>query len=239
MWTTQSQPFGANHAPLLTGVSSIDGQTPVPVAVDPATGQLLTSASVSISGSTIPITGATTAIVTAIVDSSGNQISTFGGGTQYTTGVAVPGVVTGNALVFGSGGGEWADVEVGSPLPVTDTVTAAHLPTIDTSTATTATNTTNIRTDTFTIQGNQTNGTQLTQLVDSLGTSVNTIGNSLSVAEDSGVLVGVVWDEAVGTSEDANGNPQVMTFKLASATVAVIDLTYNSSSKLTHLLRTV
>lgn len=46
-------------------------------------GKLNTTASVSISGSSLPVAGATTAIVTAIVDSSGNQISTFGGGTQY------------------------------------------------------------------------------------------------------------------------------------------------------------
>ena len=44
-WTTEPQPFGPNHAPLLEGLSSIDGVTPVPVAVDPATGRLLTSSS--------------------------------------------------------------------------------------------------------------------------------------------------------------------------------------------------
>lgn len=41
-WTTKKQPFGANHVPLLEGLSSTDGITPVPVAVDPATGAILT-----------------------------------------------------------------------------------------------------------------------------------------------------------------------------------------------------
>jgi hypothetical protein len=46
-WTSEVQPFGANHAPLLAGVSSVDGHTPVPVAVDPTTGGLVTSSSTS------------------------------------------------------------------------------------------------------------------------------------------------------------------------------------------------
>lgn len=44
-WTTEPQPFGPNHAPLLEGLSSDDGKTPVPVAVDPATGRILVSSS--------------------------------------------------------------------------------------------------------------------------------------------------------------------------------------------------
>lgn len=46
-WTTEPQPFGANHAPLLAGTSSVDTHTPVPVAVDPTTGAILTSGAVS------------------------------------------------------------------------------------------------------------------------------------------------------------------------------------------------
>jgi hypothetical protein len=42
VWITNKQPFGQNHAPLLTGVSSADETTTVPVAVDPTTGALLT-----------------------------------------------------------------------------------------------------------------------------------------------------------------------------------------------------
>lgn len=40
-WTKEEQPFGANHAPLLTGLSVADGETPVPVAVDPITGAII------------------------------------------------------------------------------------------------------------------------------------------------------------------------------------------------------
>lgn len=41
-WTDEVQPFGANHAPLLTGLSSDNDGVRVPVAVDPATGAILT-----------------------------------------------------------------------------------------------------------------------------------------------------------------------------------------------------
>ena len=40
-WTNEVQPFGANRAPLLVGLSVTDGLTPVPVAVDPSTGSIL------------------------------------------------------------------------------------------------------------------------------------------------------------------------------------------------------
>jgi hypothetical protein len=53
-----------------------------------ATGHALdVNASVTLSGSALPISGATTALGVAIVDSSGNQISSFGG-TQYADGAA-------------------------------------------------------------------------------------------------------------------------------------------------------
>lgn len=46
-------------------------------------GGINVNATATLSGSAIPITGATTAIGVAIVDGSGNQITSFGGGTQY------------------------------------------------------------------------------------------------------------------------------------------------------------
>lgn len=42
----------------------------------------------TITGSSIPITGATTGVGVAILDGSGNQITSFGGGTQYADGAA-------------------------------------------------------------------------------------------------------------------------------------------------------
>lgn len=44
-WTDEVQPFGENHVPLLTGLSSANDGTAVPVAVDPATGEILVSSS--------------------------------------------------------------------------------------------------------------------------------------------------------------------------------------------------
>lgn len=46
------------------------------------------NATASLAGSAIPISGATTAVGVAIVDGSGNQITSFGGGTQYANGAA-------------------------------------------------------------------------------------------------------------------------------------------------------
>lgn len=49
-------------------------------------GKLDVNATASLAGEAIPISGATTAVGVAIVDGSGNQITSFGGGTQYTEG---------------------------------------------------------------------------------------------------------------------------------------------------------
>lgn len=42
-WTNEPQPFGQNRAPLLAGLSVAGDGTAVPVAVDPATGAILTA----------------------------------------------------------------------------------------------------------------------------------------------------------------------------------------------------
>jgi|SRR5882762_7233099 len=41
-WPTGIQPFGPNRVPLLSGLSSVDNATAVPIAVDPVTGAILT-----------------------------------------------------------------------------------------------------------------------------------------------------------------------------------------------------
>lgn len=55
-WPTGVQPYGPNRAPLLVGLSSVDGKTPIPVAVDPTTGEIETTAnfsgSVTVAGNT-------------------------------------------------------------------------------------------------------------------------------------------------------------------------------------------
>lgn len=58
-------------------------------------GSLNVTGALSISGSTIPISGTTTAVAVGIVDGSGNQITSFGGGTQYAEGTTTsPGTGT-------------------------------------------------------------------------------------------------------------------------------------------------
>lgn len=81
-------------------------------------GALNVNASVSISGSSIPITGATTALVVGIVDGSGNQITSFGGGSQYTDGAAPPTHPIGTAIEW-SDGSLWQTASTAKPLPVT------------------------------------------------------------------------------------------------------------------------
>lgn len=71
IWTNEVQPFGENHTPLLAGLSSSDGLTPVPIAVDPTNGSVLTSG-----GSTAPTTvqyGQTTISVTNTAVQLSNQ----------------------------------------------------------------------------------------------------------------------------------------------------------------------
>lgn len=53
-------------------------------AVTVTGGKLDVNASASLAGDALPISGATEAVGVAIVDGSGNQITSFGGGTQYT-----------------------------------------------------------------------------------------------------------------------------------------------------------
>lgn len=89
-------------------------------------GALNINGSFSISGSPIPISNAPTAIVTAIVDSSGNQISSFGGGTQYTDGGTPPTHPIGPTLEFNNGG-TWATVSAANPLPVSGSFTPPSL----------------------------------------------------------------------------------------------------------------
>lgn len=47
-------------------------------------GKLDVNATASLAGTALPISGATEAVGVAIVDGSGNQVTSFGGGTQYT-----------------------------------------------------------------------------------------------------------------------------------------------------------
>lgn len=91
--------FDPNRHSTLIGVSTIDQAT-----IYPLTG--------------IPLaTNTVFALTTAIVDASGNQITSFGGGTQYTDGGTPPTHPVGPALEFNNAGA-WATAGTSNPLPV-------------------------------------------------------------------------------------------------------------------------
>lgn len=163
---TQSSNFRGG----LTAQSTITGKQEYLTS----TGGILNSGA-TLSGSPIPASGLTTAAAVQIVDGSGNQITSFGGGTQYIDGGSVPTHPTAPTLVYDSGG-TWQHVSVASPLPVSATVTITGVSTA----------------------ANQTNGTQLTGLVAgtaAIGSITNTsfiatqaTGTNLHTVVDSGTV---------------------------------------------------
>lgn len=100
------------YDPILGSVFEIQGTT--------ANGAINVNASATLSGSALPISGATTAVGVAIVDGSGNQITSFGGGTQYTDGGVPPTHPVGNTIEWNDGS-NWQTVSTAKPLPVTAT----------------------------------------------------------------------------------------------------------------------
>lgn len=114
--------FDVNNIHTLTGVSSSDGSTPIELWADPSTHALVVGASVTLSKDNIPATSLTQAVAVQIVDGSGNQISSFGGGTQYTDAGVPPAHPTGPTLLFNNAGA-WATVGSATPLPVTGSLT--------------------------------------------------------------------------------------------------------------------
>lgn len=101
-WTSQSQPFGANRAPVITGWAADDSGA-VPIAVDPITGRLLTSTTgsgsstvstvyngqVTMDGSAdqLPNHSLTQAVVVQALSTNGHSL--FVGGTGVTTSTGI------------------------------------------------------------------------------------------------------------------------------------------------------
>lgn len=110
--TAQRDP---NYTTTIMGVSLGSPHVPTQIYVDETTHRLLTST--TFTGVALPIAGATTAIGVAIVDGTGNQITSFGGGVEYTDGATPPANPVGKVLVFDSAG-TWKDVGTDQPLPV-------------------------------------------------------------------------------------------------------------------------
>lgn len=84
-------------------------------------GKLDVNATASLAGEAIPASGATEAVTVQIVDGSGNQIASFGGGVQYTEG-ATDTTITGTAVMWEDTGDALKAVSAASPLPVTAAV---------------------------------------------------------------------------------------------------------------------
>ena len=86
-----------------------------------------------ITGLTVPIgaktfTGSFYALDVAIVDANGDQIVSFGSGTQYTDAGTPPAHPIGPTLLWNNGG-TWAAVSAANPLPTTATVSTTGLAT--------------------------------------------------------------------------------------------------------------
>lgn len=147
--------FTTNNNTTLVAVSNADGETPVYLYADPATHGLILSA--TLTGGPIPASGATSAVNVQIVDGGGNQITSFGGGTQYTDGGTPPAHPIGPILQFNNGG-TWNTVSAANPLPVSATISTAGL----------ATST------------KQSDGSQKTQIVDGSGNVIAATSNALN-----------------------------------------------------------
>lgn len=80
-------------------------------------GKLDVNATAELAGETLPVAGATEGVAVAIVDGSGNQITSFGGGTQYTEG-DTDASVTGTAMMWEDGSDTLRAVSAVKPLPV-------------------------------------------------------------------------------------------------------------------------
>lgn len=116
--------FNTNNVPSLFALSSSDGTTPVYLWADPVTHGLIFSGSVSIAKDPIPASGLTSAISVQVLDGSGNQITSFGGGTQYTDGGTPPVHPIGPTIEWNDGT-NWQTVSAAKPLPVTATFSPA------------------------------------------------------------------------------------------------------------------
>jgi uncharacterized protein YjbI with pentapeptide repeats len=103
-----ANPRDDNRIPSIGTTSSVDGKT-----VHPAT--------------YTPIPGVDPVNV-SIVDGSGSQITSFGGGTQYTDAGTPPAHPVGNTIEW-SDGANWQTVSTAKPLPVTASVSVTN-PTI-------------------------------------------------------------------------------------------------------------
>lgn len=97
-------------------------------AVSVTGNKLDVNATASLAGTALPISGATDGVGVAILDGSGNQITSFGGGTQYTEG-DTDASITGTALMWEDSSNTLATVSAANPLPVLASIDTTGLAT--------------------------------------------------------------------------------------------------------------
>lgn len=143
-------PRDQNYKAVIQGTSSTNGKDPTNIYVNPSTHAILVEATIvggagnpaaGPTGSAVPAdadyqginiggiligqtgfsVGTARAGAVAIVDGSGNQITSFGGGTQYTDGGVPPTHPIGGTIEW-SDGSNWQTVSSTKPLPVTATI---------------------------------------------------------------------------------------------------------------------
>ncbi len=103
--------FTTNNNPTIVAVSNADGETPVYLYADPVTHGLVISGTINVAADGAMLDGVSSSIratvfdltnsnpqSVAIVDANGDQISSFGGGTQYTEDAAAAANPVGTAL---------------------------------------------------------------------------------------------------------------------------------------------
>lgn len=103
--------FTTNNNPTIVAVSNADGETPVYLYADPVTHGLVISGTINVAADGAMLDGVSSSIratvfdltnsnpqSVAIVDTNGDQISSFGGGTQYTEDAAAAANPVGTAL---------------------------------------------------------------------------------------------------------------------------------------------
>lgn len=119
-WPINTQPFGKNRQPVITGLSSVNGRDVVPIAVDPATGAVITE--VELTAASLPaamVNGQQTVTTSAVALPSNvlevgvilealstNTVSIFIGGPGVTTATGTelqPGASTSAAIANMSG----------------------------------------------------------------------------------------------------------------------------------------
>lgn len=106
-----------NSITTLLGVSNADSETPVVIEADPTTKRLLVDTIVSSITTVTTLVGITNTVEVAILDAAGNQITSFGGGTQYTEG-DVDATITGTAVLWEDTSDTLRVASVAKPLPV-------------------------------------------------------------------------------------------------------------------------